>query len=193
MTERMTGLADGRHPLMKDGTGRRSRGGRGTRSRQRHTMCAAVLLLSAMVTAPSAAAEPDALTVLREWGRFGVFSRLVEQAGLVETLRGPGPLTVFAPDDEAFRRLDAQILEDLQTPEKRDQLRALLRYHLVAQRLSVFELRREAPRATIAGKTVTSLLMGNIMMVNDAFITAEDIAAGNGLIHGIDKVLTPPP
>ena len=151
-----------------------------------------LVLVTIALASPADATQSDVLTAMRQWGQFQVFCRLVNLAGLETRLSGPGPVTVFAPTDAAFERLGQAALERLEATANRTELRTLLLYHLAPERISVFELRREAPRATAHGKTITSLMMSGAMMVNDAFIDIEDIPASNGLVHGIDKVLTPP-
>ena len=116
----------------------------------------------------------------------------MEQAGLLDSLRGSDPLTVFAPTDAAFARYGEKQLAALLRPANRERLRALLLYHLVPERLDVFAMKREVARGTLQGKTVKSLLMVDKMMINDAFIDIEDIKTSSGFVHGIDKVLVPP-
>ena len=159
----------------------------------RRIAAAAALLLPALMAlaAPGGAMAGDVYTVLGQWPELATFRRLVDHAGLAGRLRGDAPITVFAPTNAAFERLDANVLADLESPAGRERLRALVRHHLVPGRVAVFDLRRETPRPTIEGKSVRSLLMSGAMMVNDAFIEVEDIPAENGLVHTIDKVLEP--
>ena len=161
------------------------------RRRLRASVASAVLLLAIASTAKPVRAA-DLFDTMRDWGNFDTFCALIEHAGLISTFREPGPITVFAPSDRAFAQLERFEIAALKQPAARERLRALILYHVVPGRLKVFDLLREIPRATVQGKTVKSLQMGNAMMVNDAFIDREDIAASNGLVHEIDRVLTPP-
>jgi uncharacterized surface protein with fasciclin (FAS1) repeats len=149
------------------------------------------LLLLACLTSASVAA--DAYTVMRDWDRFATFSRLIDRAQLGEVFRQQTPLTVFAPTERAFARMDQATLLELELPENHDRLRALLLYHMVPERISVFDITREVPRVTVQGKTIKSLLMSGQMMINDAFIDIEDIETESGYVHGIDQVLIPLP
>ncbi|MFT5448070.1 MAG: putative surface protein with fasciclin (FAS1) repeats [Gammaproteobacteria bacterium] len=139
-----------------------------------------------------ASAAADAYTVMRDWGQFATFCRLIERAQLVKIFWKQTSLTVFAPTDRAFARMDKNAFRALELPENRDRLRAVLLYHMVAERISVFDMTREVPRATIHGKSLTSLLMSGQMVLNDAFIDIEDIQTPSGAVHAIDKVLMAP-
>ena len=88
--------------------------------------------------------------------------------------------------------MDKGALRTLELPANRDRLRALLLYHMVPERISVFDMTREVPRATVEGKNIKSLLMSGQMMVNDAFIDVEDIETASGYLHAIDQILIPP-
>jgi len=154
------------------------------------TLCCALILAASL---PSAAtAESDALSVMRSYGYFTTFCELIERAGLAEAFEVDGPITVFAPDDDAFAQMSVKERRALEDPERMAEVRALLLYHMVDQRLSAFDLKREKPYGTVAGKRVKFLNMGGSLMINDAFVDTADIRASNGLIHEIDKVLTPP-
>ncbi len=148
-----------------------------------------VAILMVVAIAPAAEAESNAFSVMRGYGYFDSFCDLIERAGMVDTFEADGPITVFAPDDAAFERMSAHARRSLEDPAK---LRALILYHVVDGRLTAFELKREKPYGTVAGKRVEFLDMGGSLMINDAFIDTADIRASNGLIHAIDKVLTPP-
>lgn len=129
---------------------------------------------------------------MREWGGLGTFCRLIERAQLVDVFRTHNPLTVFAPTARAFERMDQGALRALEQPESRNRLRALLLYHIVPERISVFDMTREVPRVTVQGKSIKSLLMSGQMMVNNAFIDVEDVETSSGYVHAIDQVLVPP-
>ncbi|NNF58530.1 MAG: fasciclin domain-containing protein [Rhodothermaceae bacterium] len=110
----------------------------------------------------------------------------VQAAGLVETLKSDGPFTVFAPTNEAFARLGQDTIESLLRPENRDQLVAILTYHVVAGEFDSFDLQDERGLTTVNGQDL-SIGVG----VNDARFAATDIQASNGIVHVIDRVLLP--
>ncbi len=128
----------------------------------------------------------------------------VKAAGLVETLEGPGPFTVFAPTNEAFNQLPAGTLDTLLKPENKATLSKVLTYHLVAGRFSKSDLMRKiregngtAELTTVeGGKLWLSLHDGKHLMLNDekggtALVTIANVFQSNGVIHGIDKVVMP--
>ena len=115
----------------------------------------------------------------------------VTAAGLVDTLKGEGPFTVFAPSDAAFAALPAGTVEDLLKPENKDKLTALLTYHVIAGKVMAADLTEGMKAATVNGAEVTITLDGGAK-VNGATISTADIAASNGVIHVIDAVIMPP-
>lgn len=149
-----------------------------------------------MAPATTMAAEMGTIVdVAAGAGDFTTLVAAVEAAGLVETLSGPGPFTVFAPTDEAFAAaLDSlgltadELLADTET------LTSILTYHVIAGEVpasAVVELDGQTAD-TVNGATVDISVDGAQVMVNDANVTATDITASNGIIHVIDKVLLPP-
>lgn len=120
-------------------------------------------------------------------GQFKTLIAAVKAAGLVEALKGRGPLTVFAPSDDAFAKLPNGTVEKLLQPENLDELKAVLSYHVVPGQIL---LATRSP-ATLQGQSVTIRTTGSFE-VNGAKVTAADIAASNGVIHVIDRVLVPP-
>ncbi|MEM7303129.1 MAG: fasciclin domain-containing protein [Pseudomonadota bacterium] len=114
----------------------------------------------------------------------------VKSAGLVETLKGDGPFTVFAPTDEAFKALPAGTVEDLLKPENKDKLTAVLTYHVVAGKVMSGDLKDDMMAKTVQGGSV-KIDLENGPMVNDAKVIKADIATDNGVIHVIDKVILP--
>lgn len=122
-------------------------------------------------------------------GNFTTLVAAVEAAGLVETLKGEGPFTVFAPTDEAFAALPEGTVEGLlEDPEA---LAAILTYHVVPGSVMAADLSDGMTAATVNGAEVT-ISVGDSVMVNDATVTTADIAASNGVIHVIDTVIMPP-
>jgi uncharacterized surface protein with fasciclin (FAS1) repeats len=122
---------------------------------------------------------------------FETLVAAVKAAGLAETLSGEGPFTVFAPTDAAFAKLPAGTVENLLKPENKDQLVAILTYHVVAGKVAAADVVKLTSATTVNGKDVAITVTGGTVKVNDATVTATDIAGSNGLIHVIDTVLIP--
>ncbi|WP_428982267.1 fasciclin domain-containing protein [Oricola nitratireducens] len=120
---------------------------------------------------------------------FETLVAAVQAAGLVETLKGEGPFTVFAPTDEAFAALGGTV-DELLKPENKDKLVAVLTYHVVPGKVMSSDLTDDAMVATVEGQEV-KIDLDNGAMVNDAKITTADIETSNGVIHVIDKVIVP--
>lgn len=123
-------------------------------------------------------------------GSFNTLVAAVQAAGLVETLKGPGPFTVFAPTDEAFAALPAGTVENLLKPENKDQLTAILTYHVIPGKVMAADLTDGMMAATVQGSDVTITTMGGAK-VNGANVTTADIETSNGVIHVIDAVILP--
>ncbi|MCR9152435.1 MAG: fasciclin domain-containing protein [Rhodobacteraceae bacterium] len=123
-------------------------------------------------------------------GSFSTLVAAVEAAGLVETLKGEGPFTVFAPTDDAFAALPEGTVENLLKPENKDQLVAVLTYHVVPGKVMSTDLSEGLMAATVQGQEVTITLEGGAK-VDGAAISAADIEATNGVIHVIDAVILP--
>lgn len=124
-------------------------------------------------------------------GQFNTLAAALEAAGLVETLKGNGPFTVFAPTDEAFARLPEGTVEELLEPENRDKLSAILTYHVVSGKVTSGQVVDLDEAATVNGAKINIAVNGGSVMINDATVTAADVAASNGVIHVIDTVLMP--
>lgn len=124
-------------------------------------------------------------------GDFTTLVAAVQAAGLVDTLKGEGPFTVFAPTDAAFAALPEGTVEGLLKPENKDQLVGILTYHVVPGAVKSTDLTEGMSAATEQGAPVTFSLEGGAM-INGAKITAADIEASNGVIHVIDTVIMPP-
>jgi uncharacterized surface protein with fasciclin (FAS1) repeats len=124
-------------------------------------------------------------------GSFKTFSNALRTAGMVDTLQGKGPFTLFAPTDAAFAKLPKGQLENLLKPENKDELVALLNYHVLAGRSSVADVGKMATAMTINGLSAPIELSGTKVSIDGALVTAPDIASSNGMLHGIDKVNIP--
>ena len=124
-------------------------------------------------------------------GNFNTLVAAVQAAELVETLKSKGPFTVFAPTDEAFSQLDKATLESLLKPENKDQLVAILTYHVVAGKVMSTDITGNMEPATVNGSTINIKLSNGKVMINDATVITADVDTDNGVIHVIDKVLIP--
>jgi uncharacterized surface protein with fasciclin (FAS1) repeats len=138
------------------------------------------------------AAEKDIVDTAVAAGQFKTLASALDAAGLVDTLKGEGPFTVFAPTDEAFAKLPDGTLEDLLKPENKDQLVAILTYHVVPGKVMAADVVKLDEAKTVNGKMVNIKVKGDTAMVNKAKVTKADIAASNGVIHVIDTVILPP-
>ncbi len=125
-------------------------------------------------------------------GGFNTLVAAVQAADLVDTLQGPGPFTVFAPTDAAFAKLPSGTVETLLLPENKDQLIAILTYHVVSGRVTADQVVNLNTANTVQGAAVQINVDGGAVRINDATVTTTDIEATNGIIHVIDTVLLPP-
>ncbi len=124
-------------------------------------------------------------------GSFNTLVAAVKAAGLVETLSGPGPFTVFAPTDEAFAKLPAETLTDLLKPENKQKLTDILTYHVVSGRVTAADVSKITEADTVNGQKIKVNATSGVK-INDATVTTADVEASNGVIHIIDSVLLPP-
>jgi len=150
-------------------------------------LAAATMLATSVSFAAFAA---DIVDTAKSAGSFNTLLAAATAAGLVDTLKGAGPLTVFAPTDDAFAALPAGTVEGLLKPENKDKLTAILTYHVIAGKVMSTDLSEGMMAKTVEG-TEVKINLSNGAMVNDAKIVNADVAADNGVIHVIDKVLIP--
>jgi uncharacterized surface protein with fasciclin (FAS1) repeats len=134
----------------------------------------------------------DVLDVAAATGQFTHFLAAVEAAGYEETLRGEGPFTIFAPTDEAYRQMDAREVRRLMDPRNRDELLALLSYHVVPERVTAESVEGRLVRLETANGYRVTVDGRNGLRINDELAAVQDVDATNGVIHGINAVLTPP-
>jgi uncharacterized surface protein with fasciclin (FAS1) repeats len=123
-------------------------------------------------------------------GQFKTLATALGEAGLVETLKGSGPFTVFAPTDAAFAKLPPGTVEALL--QDRAKLRAVLLYHVVPGRLMAADVVKASSLTTVGGPAAKVMMHGNGAMIDGAMIVRTDVGASNGVIHVIDSVLMPP-
>jgi uncharacterized surface protein with fasciclin (FAS1) repeats len=138
------------------------------------------------------AAEKDIVDTAADAGQFQTLAAALQAAGLVDTLKGAGPFTVFAPTDEAFAKLPAGTVESLLEPENKEQLTAILTYHVVPGKVMSQDVAGIDEAKTVNGKMIDVEVDGSVVKVDDATVTQADIAATNGVIHVIDAVILPP-
>ncbi len=142
-------------------------------------------------SADARAAQKDIVETAVNAGQFKTLAAALGAADLVGTLKGSGPFTVFAPTDEAFAKLPAGTVENLLKPENKDQLVAILTYHVVPGKVMAADVLKLKRAKTVNGKMLDIATKGDAVMVNDAKVTATDIGASNGVIHVIDTVILP--
>ena len=151
----------------------------------------ALLLGVAGSVKADAMADKDIVDTAASAGTFNTLVAAVKAAGLVDALKGPGPLTVFAPTDEAFGKLPAGTVENLLKPENKDKLIAVLTYHVVPGRVTAGEVVNLDSAKTVNGRSLKISARDGKVMVDNARVTATDIMASNGVIHVIDSVVIP--
>ncbi len=150
-------------------------------------------LLSSVLTLPMAQAADkpgDIVAVASGAGSFKTLVAAVKAAGLVETLQGKGPFTVFAPTDDAFAKLPAGTVEDLLKPENKEKLVAILTYHVVSGKVMAADVKTMKAK-TVNGKELSIKVEDGNVMVDKAKVIKTDVAASNGVIHVIDSVILP--
>jgi len=148
----------------------------------------------ALVIAPAVMAAPaskDIVDTAVSAGNFNTLVAAVKAAGLVDTLKGDGPFTVFAPTDEAFKKLPAGTVEDLLKPENKAKLQAVLTYHVVSGKVMASDVVKLTKATTVQGQDVKIAVKGDKVHVNNANVVKTDIGTSNGVIHVIDTVILP--
>lgn len=152
----------------------------------------AVTVLAAAGVAPQARAEAkgDIVAVASGAGSFKTLVAAVKAAGLVETLQGAGPFTVFAPTDEAFAKLPAGTVEDLLKPENKEKLATILKHHVVPGKVMAADVKTMKAK-TAAGKELDVKVGSGGVTVDNAKVVKTDVPASNGVIHVIDTVVLP--
>jgi uncharacterized surface protein with fasciclin (FAS1) repeats len=135
--------------------------------------------------------KKDIVDVAVENGSFNTLVAAVKAGGLVETLKGKGPLTVFAPTDEAFAKLPEGTVEMLLMPENKDKLVKILTYHVVPGKVTAADVVKLDNATTVQGTNVKIAVDNGTVMINDSKVIMADVGASNGVIHVIDSVLMP--
>lgn len=156
-------------------------------------ICQLIMVLVAVFTfnVVQAAETKDIVQVLRGNSNYSTLVNLLVQADLISTLEGNGPYTLFAPTNAAFAKLPPQVLQDLNKPENKDKLVAIIKYHVIPKSLSAYAIQTGSSK-TLSGKDLDLRVQGAEIIVNgNARIVKSDIVAGNGVIHVVDTVLIP--
>lgn len=151
----------------------------------------AFALLLVLPLSAAKASDKDIVDTAVGAGSFTTLVAAVQAAGLVDTLKGDGPFTVFAPTDEAFAKLPAGTVETLLKPENKDKLVAILTYHVVSGKVMSGDIAgKKADVPTVQGSDI-SVDATNGVKINDATVVSADIETSNGVIHVIDTVILP--
>jgi uncharacterized surface protein with fasciclin (FAS1) repeats len=140
-------------------------------------------------SAASAAAKKDIVETAVEAGQFDTLTSLLKKAGLVKTLKGKGPYTVFAPTDAAFAKVPQETLDAL--GQDKAKLRSVLLYHVNGRKLTAAKIVKRRSIKTLNGQSVRVRVRGETVRVGGARVTTADVGASNGVIHVINKVLIP--
>ncbi len=150
------------------------------------TTLTSVALLAGCATTPAPATIAD--TAART-PQLSTLNKLINDAGLADTLRGTGPFTVFAPSDEAFKAVPAKTMAELAA--NKEMLKEVLTYHVLAGKVTSAEAKNGNVK-TVQGANVSVAKAGTFVTIEDAVVTQADLPATNGVLHIIDKVLMPP-
>ncbi|MEM7631375.1 MAG: fasciclin domain-containing protein [Pseudomonadota bacterium] len=156
----------------------------------RTTLLATAATIAFATASIAGSAKQDIVDTAVNAGSFETLVAAVQAAGLVDTLKGDGPFTVFAPTDAAFAALPEGTVESLLLPENKDTLTAILTYHVVPGKVMSTDLQDDMEAATVQGEAVT-IDLDNGVMVEGANVTTADIETSNGVIHVIDAVILP--
>lgn len=149
------------------------------------------IFLSATALIASSHTKKDIVDTAVGAGSFNTLVAAVQAADLVDTLKGEGPFTVFAPTDDAFAKLPAGTVEDLLKPENKDKLKAVLTYHVVSGKYMAKDVATMKMADTVNGQSVMISMDAGNVMVDNAKVVQADIECSNGVIHVIDTVILP--
>jgi uncharacterized surface protein with fasciclin (FAS1) repeats len=155
---------------------------------------AIALITTLALTASSfagSAAKKDIVDTAVAAGSFKTLAAALNAAGLVETLKGKGPFTVFAPTDAAFAKLPAGTVENLLKPENKAKLQAILTYHVVPGAVGSTDVVKLTSAKTVNGQSVSIKVVDGKVMIDGATVVQPDIKTSNGVIHVIDNVILP--
>jgi uncharacterized surface protein with fasciclin (FAS1) repeats len=151
-----------------------------------------LLVLSLTALAAGCASTPAPTTIADTASanpQLSTLAKLVADAGLTDTLRGPGPFTVFAPSDEAFKAVPAKTMQELAA--NKEMLKAVLTYHVIPGKVMAADVKNGNVK-TVNGANIAVAKAGTFVTVEEALVQQADVPATNGVVHVIDKVLLPP-
>ena len=149
------------------------------------------LIFTVLLLPSFAAPEKDIVDTAIEAGSFNTLVSAVQAAGLVETLKGDGPFTVFAPTDKAFEKFWPETLKNLLQPENRDKLRMLLTYHVLPGKVNAKKAKKLGTAEPLSGGSFELSVKNNNLFINYAKVVKANIKTSNGIVHAIDSVLIP--
>lgn len=149
------------------------------------------LIFTVLLLPTFAAPEKDIVDTAIEAGSFNTLVSAVQAAGLVETLKGDGPFTVFAPTDKAFEKFWPETLKNLLQPENRDKLRMLLTYHVLPGKVNAKKAKKLGTAEPLSGGSFELSVKNNNLFINYAKVVKANIKTSNGIVHAIDSVLIP--
>jgi uncharacterized surface protein with fasciclin (FAS1) repeats len=155
------------------------------------TLIALIVTVPTSRTSAAAPETKDIVDTAVAAGSFGTLAKALAAAGLVETLKGAGPFTVFAPTDAAFAKLPAGTVESLLKPENKAKLQRILTYHVVSGKVMAADVVKMSSAKAVSGDTITVAAKGGTVTVDNARVVKTDIVASNGIIHVIDTVIMP--
>lgn len=149
------------------------------------------LIFTVLFLPSFAAPKKDIVDTAVEVGSFNTLVSAVQAAGLVETLKGDGPFTVFAPTDKAFEKFWPETLKNLLQPENRDKLRMLLTYHVLPGKVNAKKAKKLGTAEPLSGGSFELSVKNNNLFINYAKVVKANIKTSNGIVHAIDSVLIP--
>jgi uncharacterized surface protein with fasciclin (FAS1) repeats len=154
------------------------------------SMTLAATVAAALISACASMQAPSSITdTAQRTPQLATLSKLINDAGLADTLRGAGPYTVFAPSDEAFKAVPQATLQALASDK--ELLKSVLTFHVLPGKVSAAEVTNGNAK-TVQGANVALSKSGSFITIEDAVVTQADVPASNGVVHVIDRVLMPP-
>jgi len=155
-------------------------------------VCTVIAIAAEIIVVSVKAQEKDIVDTLTAANNFNTFVKAIQVAGLIETLKGADPFTVFAPTDEAFAKFQRGTIGNLLKPENKQQLTSIMAHHLIAGKVKASDMLKMKKVKTFQGSYMKIKVKGKTIRVDNAHIIKTDMEASNGVIHAIDAVVMPP-